>query len=353
MIINNRVDSLQIIRAFAAVLVVICHLWNDGWLPKNITDLGGFGVDLFFILSGFIMCLTVRLDKGSRYSNAKNFLQKRIIRIFPIYLICAIPLILFNLKAVGFKGIFFYVGNVLLLPSFTDNPQYALVLGPGWTLVYEMLFYYVFTVIICFTYSKNHLFLLLIFLLSCIVAATHLFNIQGEQLGWVNFTYIIGDTLILNFVLGIVCFYSYQALKEKIRMPVFFTLLCLLVLTVLAAYLHSLDLPRFIAFGLPAFITVFLFTCTRNNGSKSRAQQAIIYIGDASYSIYLTHYYVVFFKPKVVGLHRFFHVEPSLFINTVDVLLIGIAVVSGCIFYNLVEKPIIKYVSYRLTKKLV
>jgi peptidoglycan/LPS O-acetylase OafA/YrhL len=85
---TGKLDSLQIIRAFAASLVAMCHIWNDGVLPGFVVDLGGFGVDLFFALSGFIMCLTVKLDTGTKGQNAELFLIRRITRIFPIYIIC-------------------------------------------------------------------------------------------------------------------------------------------------------------------------------------------------------------------------------------------------------------------------
>ncbi|SDL39816.1 acyltransferase family protein [Pedobacter antarcticus] len=346
MIVKNKVESLQIIRAFAAVLVTICHIWNDGWLPIEFTNLGGFGVDLFFVLSGFIMCLTVKLNIGSKYLNAKYFLNKRIIRIFPIYILCAFPLLLFNIKAEGIKSSFFYIGNLFLLPSFNNDVNYAFVLGTGWTLAYEMLFYYIFAFFILITGSKFRLLVLSSIFLCSLVLIVNVFGFKGGQLRWVNFSYIIGDTLLLNFVLGIICYFIYIELKDRIFLNYFHSLLLLAILSVLAAYLNTLDsLPRIISFGLPAFVIVSFFTLTRNNLNNSWLLKKIVFIGDASYSIYLTHFYFAFFKPKVLLVAKHIDLEFNVLINIIDVLLLVGAVACGCLFYIIIEKPIIKYTS--------
>ncbi len=103
---KEKLYSIQILRAYAAILVVISHVWNNGILPGTFNELGGFGVDIFFVISGFIMCLTVSL-KNTKHENAKNFIVRRIIRIFPIYIICTIPLLLLNIRTDGIKDAYF------------------------------------------------------------------------------------------------------------------------------------------------------------------------------------------------------------------------------------------------------
>ncbi len=343
---KGRIDSLQIIRAFAAILVVICHIWNDGWLSPAVVELGSFGVDLFFVLSGFIMCLTVKLSGRSKEANAGHFLLKRIVRIFPIYVICAVPLLVFNIKAEGLKDAFFYIGNIFLLPSFTENLDYRLVLGPGWTLVYEMLFYYIFAMFMLLSDRKKILLPLIAVCLTFIVFIFRIFDLQGPQRGWVNASYILGDTLLINFVLGIVCFFIYEALRDKIKLHVSSSLLVLLVMCTLAAYLYTVcGLPRLFAYGLPAFVSVSLFTLTQMGAIENKSMKILIFTGDASYSIYLTHYYFAFFKPKLVNKSSFFNVDFSIFLNLLDISLVVGAVVGGCLFYRWIEKPIITYSS--------
>lgn len=265
---TQKIDSLQILRGYAAVLVGVSHIWNDGWLPGTLVELGGFGVDVFFVLSGFIMCLTVRLNLDTKFDNATYFIKKRIVRIFPIYIICALPLLLFNTYAEGVKSPYFYIGNILLLPSFTNNPAYYLTLGPGWSLVYEMLFYYVFAGIMLITTNKNKLLSSLALLLTGLVIVVRTMGLQGPQLGWVNLNYIIGDTMLINFAFGIVVYYIFEALKDKIKLSMGFSIGWLLLWSFIASVLIYFDFSRLVSNGIPAFFITTAFTLTNNNSIK-------------------------------------------------------------------------------------
>lgn len=345
---TQKIDSLQILRGYAAVLVGVSHIWNDGWLPGTLVELGGFGVDVFFVLSGFIMCLTVRLNLNTKLENATYFIKKRIVRIFPIYIICALPLLLFNTYAEGVKSPYFYIGNILLLPSFTNNPSYYLTLGPGWSLVYEMLFYYVFAGIMLVTANKNKLLSSLALLLTGLVIVVRTMGLQGPQLGWVNLNYIIGDTMLINFAFGIVVYYIYEACKDKIKLSLGFSIGWLLLWSFIASVFIYFDFSRFVAYGIPAFFITSAFTLTNNNSIKGKWMNKAIFIGDASYSIYLTHIYFSFFKPKILLLGDYLSISADLYRNLVGITSLILAVVSGCLFYLWVEKPIINYFSKRM-----
>lgn len=82
---KNKIDSLQFVRAFAAIWVLITHVFQrlDIKPLGNYYFSGQYGVDVFFILSGFIIYLTTK--EGTNY---KHFLIKRVFRIFPAYLVC-------------------------------------------------------------------------------------------------------------------------------------------------------------------------------------------------------------------------------------------------------------------------
>lgn len=348
---KNKLNSLQVVRAFAACLVGMCHIWNDGILPGTVVELGGFGVDLFFVLSGFIMALTVKMDTGKNTSNAKYFLKKRIVRIFPIYLICAIPLILFVSKAEGVKNVFFYVGNILLLPSFTNDPTYRLALSPGWSLVYEMLFYYVFAFFLLFVNNKKKLLYSVIIFLVSLVVTVRLFGVHGPQLAWVNFSFIIGDTMLLDFVLGIVSYFIYQKFKNKVNFSITQSLFMLVVLCFITMVLIYLKYPRFISNGIISFLIIVIFLFTNNSTMESNWVKRIVFIGDASYSIYLIHFYFAFFKLKIIAYAgRFIH-DRDILVNTVDIVLLISAIVAGCFFYIIIEKPIINFFSKRIKYK--
>lgn len=89
---NNKIYSLQYLRAFAAMWVLLTHVLSKLSIrPYGILYAGQWGVDIFFLLSGFIIYLTTR-----DHSSWKAFAIKRIFRIYPAYLICLIVYILYS-----------------------------------------------------------------------------------------------------------------------------------------------------------------------------------------------------------------------------------------------------------------
>lgn len=341
---KNKLDSLQIIRAIAACFVVIDHLWQESIVPQFILDFGSFGVDLFFVLSGFIMCLTVSLNEGSKLKNAIYFLKKRVVRIFPIYLFCALPLIILVARLDGINNIFFYLGNILLLPSFVNDSEYRMALPPGWSLVYEMFFYYIFTTYLLVFGNKKKLSFALIFTLVALVGLVHLAGIQGSRLGWVNLSYMIGDSILINFAAGMLSYFIYMRYKEKINIKSHFGVMLLIVICALSILLSQYNQPKLIARGIPAFLIIIVFLFTRFDSSNSWVKKAV-FIGDASYSIYLSHYYFTFLKTKILMVFSNSIIDRYLLVNIVSAVLFVIAIIVGCYCYLYVEKPMIKYFS--------
>lgn len=346
-----KLEAIQIVRGIAAIMVAVCHIYNDGWLPGAIVDFGAFGVDLFFVISGFIMCLTAKLDNKVLFYNAKDFLMKRIVRIFPLYLLCAIPLIAYVTVKMGYQGWYYYFGNVLLLPSFTNDPNYVLALPPGWTLVYEMLFYYLFTGSLLFFRSKTKLFAFVFFVIVGTVILVNTFNLVGPRLSWVNFSFIIGHSQVLNFAFGIIVYFIYINLREMISISIFQWLISSCVLSfvvILLIYLKSRNVVVELAV---AFLIIMLTTLTKNNFSISPIGRFMLLIGNASYSIYLLHYYFAFFKPKVLLLGAYLLPNTSVLLNVVDLGLLLGAIYGGMLLYKYVEVPITKVSIERLFKK--
>lgn len=338
-----KIESLQVIRAYAACLVAMCHIYNDGWLPGTLVDFGTFGVDLFFVLSGFIMCYTAKLSEN-KVHNAWYFMKRRVIRIFPIYLICAIPLIWWVTKAEGVKPPYFYIGNLLLLPSFTDDPEYRMALPPGWTLVYEMLFYYLFSFFLLWSTERKKVCLSVFSALIIIVSLVNILGAQGPRLSWVNFSYIVGDYQVINFALGILLYFIYSKYKDR-SIGLKTGVGVIILMSLISMIIMYAKLPHYISHPIPAFVIVSTILFVRNDALGSAFWKKIIFIGNASYSIYLTHFYFAFFKLKVITFVGRFIANRDLLVNAVDIVLLAGAILAGCAFYLLIEKPIIKRVS--------
>lgn len=105
------------------------------------------------------------------------------------------------------------------------------------------------------------------------------------------------------------------------------------------------DYSRFVAYGIPAFFITVIFALTDNKTIKGKIMRGAVFIGDASYSIYLTHYYFAFFKPKLLLIGTHFSFNKEIFLNITDMMFFLLSIISGCLFYLYVEKPIISYFS--------
>ena len=159
----TRLDSVQALRGIAALAVMLCHLvaieaghaGRDAPLT-DFFDNGAYGVDLFFVISGFIMVWVAgSVPRG--LVSAGDFLYARVTRIYPLWWLFAGAMVVFLLLFRGLPwdadrldpkeldGVTHLIKSFLLWPQ----PEHP-VLGVGWTLVHEMYFYIGFTLLILF-----------------------------------------------------------------------------------------------------------------------------------------------------------------------------------------------------------
>src|ERR1700730_5517211 len=136
------VYGVQVLRAAAATLVVVFHIGRMIEIKTGLdigswTHAGPAGVDLFFVISGFIMVYTMPKD-----FSAWRFLLRRIIRIAPLYWILTIAyLALVILTARRHIPTTDIVASFFFLPARDENGMIYPPIGQGWTLAYEMFFY--------------------------------------------------------------------------------------------------------------------------------------------------------------------------------------------------------------------
>jgi len=150
---EHEISVLQYGRGIAALLVCLFH--NYGLIDKyfgsmawgKIFHAGHSGVEFFFILSGFIIFHAHRQDVGNPQS-VKTFLYKRAIRILPMFWLVAIPLGLLFLLTPVFGIDRELTGGKLLTDLLLIPREGVLTLPPAWTLQHEMVFYFIFTLMI-------------------------------------------------------------------------------------------------------------------------------------------------------------------------------------------------------------
>lgn len=271
----KEVIGIQYLRGIAAMLVVLHHL------SFNSTQLGPFGVKIFFVISGFVMWLTTAGVDISPVS----FWRRRLVRIVPLYWFFLLLLVVIGLSASQYLktteiNLETAVKSFLFIPHFHAVQKFiAPILIPGWSLNYEMFFYLIFGIALLI--KSDALRVLSIGVLLWILVLVGL-SLQPE--GAVAATYTNPDLLL--FLDGIVLAIIYRAYQiDSATLGVI--LICVGVLS------QSVGLPG--SFGLfenfigvsPALIVAG--TLALEPAMRRKPSAALYTIGNASYSIYLSH----------------------------------------------------------------
>jgi len=339
------IKNLQYLRAIAAILVLCNHFFikildspyafitNKGFLE----NMGAFGVDIFFILSGFIMGHTQKETRDYR-----SFIIDRIIRIYPPFLLAAF---LYTIYAAYYEGlnISYILRNYLLSPG-VNEASYKIYLYPGWSLVYEMIFYLIFTVSLLFTQTKIKVIYLTIFFMSCLLIGSNIFYPSPKRMFWVNLPYMTGDLLLINFMAGCLLSLFYKKIKEIFSKKYF--MLSIAIITFISLWINfdisiniRSQLYRLITIGLPSFLLVVMAISSKEINSKT-----LLNVGNSSYSIYLFHpYFITFFliiKSKFLD-------SSSIMVVILDLVFFIITIASGVAIFTYIEKPLVSKIKGR------
>ncbi|GJJ01064.1 acyltransferase [Duganella rhizosphaerae] len=300
---EKNLDWVQLLRGIAALLVVLTHaryaLLNTPDMPlaDRLFVPGAMGVDLFFIISGFIMHYsTTNFDGSAGY--VARFAIKRFARVWPMY--AAITLLsVFVLN--GGIDYFHVAANRLKfwhsLGMIPFNPRYvpyfSLTLLPGWTLEFEMYFYLVFAVSMLFRRLRW-------FVLGSWVLLTVILMPLGQRgfemdvtrdLGYqIGYMSIVTSPFVLEFAAGVLIGWLYQ--QDWARFRSAYVAWHVVGVSVAAAlwfsysFLFSFHGPG--KWGLPLMVMV-LALALASKTVHLRVPALFLWLGSISYSLYLTH----------------------------------------------------------------
>lgn len=336
------VYSIQYLRGLAALMVLVRHVAFKGEQyasnPMPWYNIGGIaGVELFFIISGFIMCFTTA-EKAGKKRSVGRFLLNRFTRILPLYwILTLLGLVVFLLfpNKVNIGG-----GETKILDSFLLIPSTGVyIIKNGWTLTYEFFFYFIFSIGLFFPTRLGHL------ITSMILIALVCLNFLGHTKD--VFLLFVSSTILLDFILGIVLFELFNRFKKVPKILSVIMILTGLIILGLLNQRINFGLP-FLSVGISCFIlcagVVFL-----EEPIKNHEVPFFTLIGDASYSLYLFHPFVLaggaFFLSRL-GLSQGLWVWPFL------LSLAGISLAGGILCYLYLEKPITKVIRSFIAKEL-
>lgn len=326
------IRNIQVLRAVAALLVVFVHL-NKLLLTVGVPSFGGGGVDVFFVISGFIMVYTT----SNRDVTPGSFMADRITRIVPIYwlvtlAVFAVALVLPSVLQATKADWGELVESLLFIPFSKANGLIQPVLFVGWTLNYEMFFYLLFALGLACPPRFGRLGVIAhLMLLVGAGSIIHPVGVLGQF-----YTGII----MLDFALGMFVGMIYPRIPHTVPLALkaFVALIvCVgLFAVVVVPVLHP-SLPSFLSSGIPAFLVV-TGALALERWNWSLRSRLLLLLGNASYAIYLTHPFVTQVFQKI---------GDRLPGNRVAaVALIGTALVCVCcvgvLVYRCLEQPMLR-----------
>jgi exopolysaccharide production protein ExoZ len=281
------VHSVQLLRAVAALLVVFFH--GQQAFASHISQpafpvetylfgFGAVGVHVFFVISGFIMVFTSRFEDGF---DSRKFFRRRLLRIYPIYWLCAALYVAAHaLLALPYElSAAKTVGALMLLPG-----DAAAIIGPAWTLSFEMFFY------LCFGLAMTAGLARGIIVLACAFAVAVCLGLLLPAGG--SAWELVTDPLLLEFVAGAIIGWLLVSGRLPRRGGAWFVALAL-IMFVAGIVLGYDRLPSVVMWGAPSALLVAGVVAWEAGQGSTRWVRQIGLLGDSSYALYLIHILVI------------------------------------------------------------
>lgn len=342
-----EIDGL---RAIAVISVIIYHL-NENWLS------GGFlGVDIFFVISGFLITGIIITEIQQNSFSLKQFYTRRIKRIYPAF-ITVMALVSFIASVIFIYNDFNKLRKIIELAiAFLSNFYLGLTQGYFdlsanenpvlhiWSLAVEEQYYLIFPLILILAYKKFReikvLFIITLILFFILLATSFIpANFYKEVLHQPNIYYLSNlrfPELLVGSLLAI-----YHNLSNKVQLSkqvnnilaILSTLLlfsCLFLMNNNIAYIPGITLI------LPCIFTALIIhTTSQNNIVKlCLSNKAIVFIGKISYSLYLYHWIFIAFAYYITG-------EKQINNQSIAIVIV-LTIIFSVLSYYLIEQPIRK-----------
>jgi len=340
-------SSLDGLRALAALGVIIAHFFTVKNIPEfpvvaRFSALGGTGVSLFFVLSGFVITrILLHSRNGQNYF--MSFYVRRILRIFPLYIVSLlcyyyIPYLLEIVDSYPPFSQQIYFWTYLQNFARTFNWPSA---GPThfWSLSVEEHFYFLWPAIIYFAYQReiNTLFYFSFSLLLFPLVLRYIMLSKGLEIDVFTFTRL--DQLTLGGILAILELKGYLNKKYFKQYLIVFASGVLLIILTSVLNEFGKDLFKHNAFGICYFglIALVVVSSSRSVVTKVLCLPVMQYLGKISYGLYVWHS----FASQLVNIYLR---TDYVLINFVFLLLLTILI--SAVSFKFLETPFLKLKKY-------
>lgn len=307
-------SAIQALRGFAAIGVVFAHAYGRSALPFEFPrHAPQIGVDIFFCLSGYLM-LSLHCQGFGELAGSREFVWRRVTRIVPLYWLLTLTAValaasapfLFSNTAVFTTS--WVIGSLFFLPVASPDGFVVPVIGVGWTLNYEMVFYLLFAIGMLLPLRRG------VALIAVSVIALTPFYPMAVQ-----------------FLFGMAIAWTWQARPQWIQRSAYVLWILALCAVPATIYVGPTDsLVRGLAWGVPAAASVALIV--RSNCTFGAIPRLL---GDASYSIYLIQVFTIpasFKLMSMVGIGG---------LSAIGLSIAG-TIFAGLVLWRLIEMPVSK-----------
>ena len=347
----KKVVSIQALRGLAAALVVVAHILEHPLTHAGdqLLLVGRFGVEIFFVISGFIISSTL----GNSPFNPVRFAFRRVMRIAPLYWVCTG--VTFALTAFApqilksTRGSVEYLFKSLVFipaPVRPGSLDWRPLLKLGWTLNYEMFFYSAIALLFwCATARLRAV--ILVTVLTVLMAITLLHPTPGTLFGYYT------NLSLIPFVLGVILAEVWRS-TSLVRRSVF-------VAAGVAAALLTATLFSSVGFEAAkqqlgphlimstAALSIVVSGISFENYMSGRAARLFSWAGDISFSLYLTHMFLV---APFWGFLSHLHLRTGAFsialLCALEIALFITCLLVAHLGYVLLERPLNRW-AYRLS----
>lgn len=333
-------EGVQVLRVIAALLVVITHssfYTHERLNPEmQIWRTGAIGVDIFFIISGFVMMATAR-SFTSAPGGWKLFASRRLLRIVPMYWLATtvklvtmllIPSMILHANLSPWT----IFSSYTFLPSTNIDGRFEPLLGVGWTLIFEMFFYATFTIGLFLRVN-------VITFVSAVMSTCFLVSFFRTP-DW-NAATMYFNPIVMYFPIGMLMF----ELSQRVSRVTLQTSALIATILALFAFLNLEFDVKSGAANLATVATsclVVFVTISAEPLLRGRLPKLLLFLGEASYVLYLFHPLVAPIVPEVLR-----RIYPTIPAEISVALCIVTAVLTAALIHSAIERPVTHWLKAR------
>lgn len=352
------INTLQSLRGVFVIMVFLSHFVINQACDRVFYNGGTMAVEYFILLSGFVLCAGYEMHIEQSRIGYKDFIVKRLIRIYPLHFVCLLLWVIVNLKHVEYLFPEVIPNLFLIQAWFPDMNVFYGCNTPSWYLSALLFCYLMFPLLIRFYERMPKAFVTVWGVLMVLYVDFLAFRCDGSVELWL--TRVIPSTRLLDFMLGMLLWQLFSSVRQSgfanrlrsLSYGVKTLVECLPVALYVAAtcFASGLSVPWLSqsVWWLPTIVCILTFSLLdKAGGALSRLLECrpLLVFGNASFCFYLLH------MPVMGGLRRgltFFGCHPDYYFLFVISLVAGIAV--SIAYSRYIDVPFGRRLKQRLLK---